>query len=142
MNTPNNKRRRESRDRIERVFIEMLQTEELDKIKVSDICKKAGVNRTTFYANYNDIYELADSLCTGLEAQLGEIYQDEISRKTIATISKSCSSTFKAIRFFIIPILSWALTRIIRSLNMITNWRRSILETNTLNTTANFSRPP
>lgn len=81
MNTPNNKRRRESRDRIERVFIEMLQTEELDKIKVSDICKKAGVNRTTFYANYNDIYELADSLCTGLEAQLGEIYQDEISRK-------------------------------------------------------------
>lgn len=81
MNTPNNKRRKESRDKIEKVFIEMLQAEELDKIKVSDICKRAGVNRTTFYSNYDDIYALADSIRTGLEAQISEIYKEEISKK-------------------------------------------------------------
>lgn len=81
MNTPNNKRRRESCEKMEKVFIEMLQHNELDKIKVSDICKKAGVNRTTFYSNYDDIYALADSIRTGLEAQISEIYKDEISKK-------------------------------------------------------------
>ena len=56
MNTPNNKRKRESMDRIEKVFIELLQTKELNEISVSDICKRAGLNRNTFYANYPDIY--------------------------------------------------------------------------------------
>ena len=60
MNTPNNKRKRESRERIEKVFIEYLQEKELSEISVSDICKQAGLNRTTFYANYADIYGLAD----------------------------------------------------------------------------------
>ena len=37
-------------ERIEKVFIEMLQTKKLSEISVSDICKLAGLNRTTFYA--------------------------------------------------------------------------------------------
>jgi AcrR family transcriptional regulator len=72
VNTKDNKRRRESRERIEKVFIELLQTFELDKVSVSDICKKAELNRTTFYANYTDIYELADSVRAKLEAQTVE----------------------------------------------------------------------
>ena len=60
MNTPNNKRKKESIERIEKVFISLLQTNELNEISVSDICKLAGLNRTTFYANYTDIYGLAD----------------------------------------------------------------------------------
>lgn len=50
MNTPNNKRKKESMERIEKVFIELLQTKALNEISVSDICKRAGLNRTTFYA--------------------------------------------------------------------------------------------
>lgn len=78
MNTPNNKRRRESREKIEKVFIELLQNNSLENIKVSEICKIAKINRTTFYSNYDDIYALADSIRTGLEAQKDEVYQDEI----------------------------------------------------------------
>ena len=48
MNTPNNKRKKESIERIEKVFISLLQTNELNEISVSDICKLAGLNRTTF----------------------------------------------------------------------------------------------
>ena len=48
MNTPNNRRRRESVEKIERVFVDLLQTRELGDICVSDICKQAGLNRTTF----------------------------------------------------------------------------------------------
>ncbi len=50
MNIKNNRRRRASRDAIENIFIELLQTKSLNEISVSDICKKAGLNRSTFYA--------------------------------------------------------------------------------------------
>lgn len=80
MNTPNNKRKKESIERIEKVFISLLQTNELDEISVSDICKLAGLNRTTFYANYTDIYGLADSIRDKLEHNLSDLYQNEITR--------------------------------------------------------------
>ena len=62
MNTPNNKRKRDSQERIERVFIELIQTKELNEITVSDICNKADLNRSTFYANYIDVYDLVDKI--------------------------------------------------------------------------------
>ena len=36
MNTKNNKRRKESQEKIEKAFIELLQTNDLKKITVSD----------------------------------------------------------------------------------------------------------
>lgn len=80
MNTPNNKRKKESMERIEKVFIELLQTKELSEISVSDICKRAGLNRTTFYANYTDIYGLADTIQDKLESEVSNLYQEEITQ--------------------------------------------------------------
>ena len=80
MNTLNNKRKKESMDRIEKVFIELLQTKELDEISVSDICKRAGLNRTTFYANYTDIYGLADAIRDKLENEVSDLYREEVTQ--------------------------------------------------------------
>ncbi len=74
MNTKNNKRRKASQEKIEKVFIELLQTGELSKITVSDICKLTGLNRSTFYANYIDIYDLADKIRDKLEDEVNEMY--------------------------------------------------------------------
>lgn len=62
MNTKNNKRRKESMAKIEGVFVELIQTKEIEHISVSEICKKAEINRSTFYANYIDIYDLAEKI--------------------------------------------------------------------------------
>lgn len=80
MNTKNNKRKRESIQQIEQALIEFLQTKELNQIRVSDICKKANLNRSTFYANYADIYELADSIREKLEDHVAVLYHDEITK--------------------------------------------------------------
>ena len=77
MNTKNNKRKRESRAKMESVFVELLQTKELGQITVSDICKLAELNRSTFYANYVDIYALADAVRENLEQNMGELYKGE-----------------------------------------------------------------
>lgn len=81
MNTKNNKRKRESKERIKKEFMNLIQTKELNQISVSDICKRAELNRTTFYANYADIYELADSVRQELEDNLSIIYAEEIENK-------------------------------------------------------------
>lgn len=80
MNTPNNRRKKESMERIEKVFIELLQTKELSEIRVSDICKRAQLNRTTFYANYPDIHGLADTIRDRLEVAVSDLYKDEITQ--------------------------------------------------------------
>lgn len=80
MNTKNNRRRRESIERIKKVFIELLQTKELHEITVSDICKRCELNRSTFYANYADIYELADKVGEDLEREVDLLYETETTQ--------------------------------------------------------------
>lgn len=77
MNTKNNKRRRESKHKIENAFIELLQEKEVTAISVTDICKLANVNRTTFYANYLDIFDLIDKIGEKMMADFHALYEDE-----------------------------------------------------------------
>lgn len=77
MNTKNNRRRRASMERIERAFISLLQTRDLNQVTVSDICKLCGLNRSTFYANYTDIYQLADRVREHLETEVNQLYEAE-----------------------------------------------------------------
>lgn len=76
MNVKNNKRRKESQKKIERAFIELLQTHEIKEITVSDLIKKAGLNRSTFYANYIDIFDLADKTREILEQEFSNLFTD------------------------------------------------------------------
>jgi len=79
VNTFNNKRKKESCERIKRTFIELIQTKELNEIKVSDICKKAELNRSTFYSNYIDIYDLAYKVKEELFNEVLSLYPNEVS---------------------------------------------------------------
>ena len=76
MNVKNNKRRKESQEKIEKSFIELLQTHELKEITVSDIIKSTGLNRSTFYANYVDILDLADKTRHTLENTFSNLFAD------------------------------------------------------------------
>ena len=81
MNTVNNKRRRDSVEKIEKVFLEILQTKDIEQISVSDICKMANINRTTFYSNYVDIYDLVDKIKTKLMDEFYNLYDLELTNK-------------------------------------------------------------
>lgn len=76
MNTTNNKRRKESQERIEKAFIELLQTRQFKDITVSDLIKVTGLNRSTFYANYLDIFDLADKTREKLENEFSNLFAD------------------------------------------------------------------
>ena len=72
MNTPNNKRKKESKEKIEKVFLQLVQTKDIEQISVADICKKCGLNRSTFYANYIDIYDLVQKVQTRMADEFAE----------------------------------------------------------------------
>ncbi len=76
MNVKNNKRRRTSQEKIENAFVELLQTSEIKEITVSDIIKITGLNRSTFYANYIDIFDLADKVREKLETDFSNFFAD------------------------------------------------------------------
>jgi len=78
MNVPNNKRKRESQKKIEKVFIELLQTRDVKDITVSEIVKLTKINRSTFYANYIDIYDLVDKVKDKMINDFFDIYKEEV----------------------------------------------------------------
>ena len=82
MNVPNNKRRQNTLLKIHTAFIDLLQNQNLEEIRVTDICNLAEINRTTFYANYKDIRALAEEEMNRLEEETVLIFGDGIERSS------------------------------------------------------------
>lgn len=72
MNTPNNKRYRDIEESINAAFISLLQGKELRDITVTDICEIAGIERSTFYAHYEDVSALANAYAVQIEKQVSK----------------------------------------------------------------------
>lgn len=73
MNTKNNRRKQASVEQIRQAFMHFLQKKELSQITVAEICKEAAINRSTFYAHYTDIYDLADHIFRELESDVSQL---------------------------------------------------------------------
>lgn len=50
-------------------LIELMKTNTFEEIKVSDICSKALINRSTFYSHYEDKYELLVDFINNLKEE-------------------------------------------------------------------------
>lgn len=75
MNEEINNHKKPSQERIEKVFLGLIQKKEIKDISVSKICELAKVNRTTFYANYLDIYDLVDKIKVRMINEFADIFQ-------------------------------------------------------------------
>lgn len=81
MNKSNNKRKKASIEKIEKAFLDLIQSKPLNQITISELCKQAEINRSTFYANYLDIYDLAHSLKIKVEEGVKNLYRQEVLEK-------------------------------------------------------------
>ena len=53
---------KQARKNIQKAVIELLKDHQVDHLKVTQICKLAQINRSTFYANYEDISDIISQL--------------------------------------------------------------------------------
>lgn len=62
MNKKNNQIYKDNDQYIQDVFIDMLEKMDVNQITVKAICEKVGINRSTFYTHYIDIYDLLNKI--------------------------------------------------------------------------------
>ncbi len=60
----------------------LMKDKSFEEIKVSDICKVAYTNRSTFYDHFNDKYELLSSLIEDLEKELENKLNENVQLQT------------------------------------------------------------
>lgn len=97
MNTHGNARSTASKASIRDAMLALLEESTLDKISVQDIVKKAGVNRSTFYAHYLDIHDLMEKMEREMVTPLTtEMYAEGSSADTIF----SADALMKLIAYF------------------------------------------
>ena len=64
--------------------MELLTEKDFSEITVSEISKKAGINRSTFYANFIDIDDLSRNIKEKLLEDFRKIYENERLRALVS----------------------------------------------------------
>lgn len=72
-----------SYERIKATFISLLDKKRVNQISVSEICKQCQINRSTFYANFQDIYEVLEAIEVDLAYEVYALYDDHEPAKDI-----------------------------------------------------------
>ncbi len=76
-----NRRVKVTKKLLKESFIELLEGKDIASITVKELCEKADINRSTFYAHYSDPYDLMgkiqDELIEHIESYLGPYIHDQ-----------------------------------------------------------------
>ena len=64
-----------SRRMIRKAFLELIREKELEKITVTEIVKRADLNRSTFYAHYPDIRGVVDEMQEEIFARIFALFE-------------------------------------------------------------------
>lgn len=71
---------------IKQAFMELREQSPLEKIRVKDLCARARINKSTFYAHYQDIYALStaleEELIRAILASLPQLKAGDLSERT------------------------------------------------------------
>ena len=80
MNKIDNKRKENSKKAIQRAYLNLvISRNDIDTITVSDVCKKANINRTTFYSHYLDLDDLIQSIYEYMMQEFLNVFKKEIA---------------------------------------------------------------
>ncbi len=74
-------------------FIEMRRKKPVESISVTSLCKIAGVNKSTFYAHFQDIYDLTDKIENMMVEEIVSSFDDP---EDIMNGKKATEGLFKA----------------------------------------------
>ena len=75
MNTRNNKRFKETEEKIRDALLNRLGDQDLHDVTVGDICRDAGVNRSTFYAHHDSPESLLEAMEDDISQQLVDVFE-------------------------------------------------------------------
>lgn len=89
MNIQNNAKYVETHKKIIAAFLSELEKTSIDKIKVSTICQKIQINRSTFYAHFEDIYDILKTLSSQLGEEMYRMFEKSTDKKSSRILKAS-----------------------------------------------------
>ena len=108
MNQKNNQRFQETDRLIRAYFLRALEEKEISKISVREICEAVGINRSSFYLHYQDVYALLETMCQEVGKELfeefgkaAEISQTYFSDLYLLTLLEHVRKHYKLYRAYI-----------------------------------------
>ena len=86
MNVKNNRLIRETDEKIIRTVYQMMTQERrpIGKITVREICERANIHRSTFYAHYQDVFDVVEKAEGAMSRQLTETFFRKLDEKATA----------------------------------------------------------
>ena len=69
---------------IKQAFMELRRENPVEKIRVKELCDRACINKSTFYAHYQDIYALANAM----EDEMVQAVVESLPRLTASDVSE------------------------------------------------------
>lgn len=87
----------QSRDKIIYAAAELMKEKSYRKISVAQICEKAGINRSTFYRNFEDVYDMVGKLPQELLRKLEEFGLDAFLPNSNVSLEKVFSFLIGAV---------------------------------------------
>ena len=79
---------RNTKKALAKSLIKLLQEKPVTQIDLSELCKNANLNRTTFYNHYNSIYALLDEMVSEFFKNVKKYLADSIDEKSENTAAK------------------------------------------------------
>lgn len=58
-------------------YVQLVKENPRDKIKITELCKLAGINRCTFYLHFQDIRSVENEIFNELQAKFGDFVQTQ-----------------------------------------------------------------
>lgn len=80
-------------------LIELLEEKEFSQITVLEVCKKANVNRSTFYSHYNNTYDLLEEVHVSFNKKLDKYFSTDDNELFKNDLSISIRNTASYLEF-------------------------------------------
>lgn len=82
MNVKNNQRARDTDEKIVRAVYQIMLKEKkpISRVTVREVCELAGINRSTFYAHYQDVFDVLESVERTMSQGLTESFLDQLEK--------------------------------------------------------------
>ncbi|MFP5115523.1 TetR/AcrR family transcriptional regulator [Bacillaceae bacterium C204] len=84
-----------TKEALHNALLELLKEKSLEIISISEICRKARVNRGTFYLHYAQIEDLFEEYFKEITADLARSYQEPYRRVPVLKITELDPSTIR-----------------------------------------------
>lgn len=80
-----------ARNRIKDAYLAFMRDKPYNKIKVSDIINAAGISRSTFYRNFEDVYALYNAVCEDIITDVLLDVQEDFHRRDMRLFVEAIS---------------------------------------------------